>query len=251
MQQRRKANANPDLEQVTYLVRHVNFGSDDGTPSSKFEIDFTCGNRTQARAIFDLVVARTGYKPTRLVLSSQQPVHLPHISALSYEDALPNLSGIPLANKDSAKGVLIDSLKNQPVTVHRGRTSGFKGHATGYGYLAAIPASAKRVFLFHKDKTAIGPATAIKQELVLEVLVGPDSKWYSGKYVNILDNPTSWRFLEGIIAALDQYMVSCPHCIASGLFKSEKCFVEKLVREMNVESKCTRCQRSFFITLFS
>ena len=238
-----------DLAQpALYLIRHVNFGSDDGSPSSKFEIDFSCDDYAQARAIFDLVVGHTKYKPSKLILSHKHTTHLSHVS-VPYKSDLPSLGGFPASTsaQSALGGVLISGLKDQSVTVHRGRTSGFKGTATGYGYLAPIPASAKRVFLFHKDKTGIGPDTAIKSELILEVLIGPESKWYSAKYVKIphLGTPQIiTTLLAGIIETLKNYVVKCPYCI------SKDCFVEKLVREIDVESRCARCHRSFFITLF-
>ena len=258
---------NTKLEQVDYLIRHVNFGSDDGTPSSKFEIDFSCRDYTQARAIFNLVVNRTKYKSSKLVLSYQHPLHLSSITALPYEDtppiySPPKLDGVQYPiSADRVRGVAIDGLKDQSVTVHRGKTGGHKGISTGRGYLAAIPASAKRAFLFHKDESPIGPTTAIKLELVLEVCVGPDNRWYSSKYVEILNDSQSSNesnesiatavFLESLIKELNKYVVDCPHCAHAGMSRSEKCFVEKLVRYMGVESKCIRCHRSFFITLSS
>ena len=151
------------LEQVDYLIRHVNFGSDDGTPSSKFEIDFSCRDYDQARAIFNLVVNRTKYKSSKLVLSYQHPLHLSSIIALHYDDTLPlcstpKLDGVqyPIST-NRVRGVAIDRLKDQSVTVHRGKTGGRKGISTGLGYLAAIPASAKRAFLFHKDESPHRP----------------------------------------------------------------------------------------------
>ena len=241
-----------DLDKALYLIRHVNFGSDDGTPSSKFKIDFSCDDYVQARAIFDLVVSHTKYKPSKLVLSHQHTAHLSHVS-VPYQSDLPNLGGISSAHKDKAGGGFIDGLKNQSVTVHRGRTSGFKGTATGYGYLAPILTSARRVFLFHKDKTSIGPDTAIKSELILEVLVGPDSKWYSAKYIKIPHSGTPQiitALLAGIIKTLKDYVVKCPYCAHDGMSQSQDCFVEKLVRELDVESRCTRCHRSFYVILF-
>ena len=242
-------NEEPD-QPALYLIRHVNFGSDDGTPSSKFEIDFSCDDYAQARVIFNLVVSHTKYKPSKLILSHKHTTHLPQVS-VPYKSGHPNLGGLSLAHTDKAGGSLIGGLKDQSVTVHRGRTSGSKGTATGYGYLAPIPASAKQVFLFHKDKTSIGPDTAMKSELILEVLVGPDSKWYSAKYVQLRGHWESGSpfaalcaLLDGIIETLKQYVVRCPYCT------DKDCFVEKLIREIDVESSCTVCERSFYVTLF-
>ena len=244
--------AQPDKAktEALYLIRHVNFGSDDSTPSSKFEIEFSCSDYIQARAIFDLVVSSTKYKPSKLILSHKHTSHLSQIS-VPYRDGLPSLahlSGFSSAHKDKdkdKKGALIPSLKNQPVTVHRGRTSGSKGTATGYGYLAPVLASAKQVFLFHKDQTSICPDTAIKSELILEVLIGPDRKWCSAKYVELLDYRSQAAILlHGIIETLKQYVVRCPYC------DGKDCFVEKLVREIEVEPRCAVCESSFYVTLF-
>ena len=248
-----------ELEQANYLIRHVDFGSDSNTPSSKFEIDFSCRDYAQARAIFDLVVSRTKYKPSKLVLSCQHPLHLSHLTALSYEDALPSVfgsrsTGFPKdAPGSGVRDVLVERFKNQSVMVHRGRTRGSKGTLTGYGYVAVIPASAKRVFLFHKDKSAIGRTTAVKREVVLEVSIGPDSKWYSGKYVEILESQTESNnsvnaFLNGIIKMLKQYIVDCPYCLNVGMYQSGDCYIEKLVTGVDVESSCIRCHSSFLVT---
>ena len=243
--------------EVSYLVRHVNFGSDDGSPASKFEHEFSCDNYIQARAIFDLIVSLTKYKPSRLILSYQHTAHLPEVS-VSYMGDIYGLLGASPVHKDhkaNAKGVLVDGLKGLPVIVHRGRARGVEGIATGYGYLAPIPTSVKRAFLFHKDESSIGPDTAIKYELMLEVLIGPDNKWFSGKYVEIPDSqvgkqPAIVSLLEGIIETLKQYVVNCPYCIQVGMSRRNDCFVEKLVTEMEVVSSCARCHRSFFVTLF-
>ena len=196
-----------------------------------------------------MVAAYTKYKPSKLILSHKHTDHLPQVS-VPYKGDVHDLLGASPAHKDqkgSAKGAFVDGLKGQSVTVHRGRTSGFKGTATGYGYLASIPTTAKRVFLFRNDETRIGPDTAMKYELMLEVMVGPDSKWYSGKYVDLLDYQSKTAvLLDGIIETLKQYVVKCPYCAS----QSNDCFVEKLVREIEVESSCTKCRRSFFVTLF-
>lgn len=232
-----------ELTESKYFIRHVNFGNDDGTPSSKFEIPFSCFDYSQAREILDLVVERTGYKSTKLVLSSKSPQHLPHITELSYEDAAPDLVGgaRQLPTKEGG-GVLIRQFVDKSVIVWRGRIHGSNGISSGQGYITLIPTSDKRIFLFDKEKSPIGSANAGKLELILEVNVMGDSKWISGKYVNF-QNTSSMVFLKGLLELFKHFEVHCPQC-------QNSCYVERLVRELEDEIYCGSCKNKFYAALF-
>ena len=231
-----------ELAKAEYVIEHINYGSDDGTLSSKFRIDFLSFSYPQAKEIFDLVVERSGYKRSKLILKYNLPIYLPHISELRYEDALPIARKV-LTNGDRGSRVLIERFKEKKAQAFSGRIRGEIGHATGRAYITCIPDSAHRIFASDEEKMPVGKQTAIKTEMILEVnFPGGDFRWAPAKKLEFKDRETE-AFRKGIVEILGQFIVSCPYC-------SVDVYVEELGTRMKDAHSCGACQRLFYVVLF-
>jgi len=239
-----------------YAIQHVNYGSDDGSPSSKFIVKFDSPSYEIARKAMDAIVSNTPYRKSRLLLLHLNPQSDEHIPGNGDRDYGPNSPfRIPPPEAKRKHNHYIKHFTNQqamvsPSSIGSGRYIGRKCKVTGCAYLSPRIKTIRKVFLFDEKWGGLGQQTSIRYDLIVEIKMKGttrDKVWIAAHALRFQE-PEADAMRLGLMEMIARKVVNCPHCKAEIFTQDHSLGVAGMKSNSREEHiRCYVCAKKFLM----
>ena len=239
-----------------YAIQHVNYGSGDDTPSSKFNVEFDSPSYEIARKAMDAIVSNTPYRKSRLLLLHLNPQDNEHTPGSDDRDYGPNSSfRIPPSEEKRKHNHYIKHFTNQqamvsPSSIGSGRYIGRKCKVTGCAYLSPRIKTIRKVHLFDEKWGGLGQQTSIRYDLIVEIKMKGttrDKVWIAASALRFKE-PAADAMRLGLMEMISRKVVNCPYC-KSEVFTQDHSLGVAGMKSTNREEhiRCYVCAEKFLM----
>ncbi len=244
------------VQMSRYAIQHVNYGSDDGSPSSKFIVKFDSPSYEIARKAMDAIVSTTPYRKSRLLLLHLDPQADEHIPGSEDREYGPNSPfQIPPPEVKRKHNHYINHFTNKqavvsPSSIGSGRYIGRKCRVTGCAYLSPRIKTIRRIALFSEEWEGLGHQTSIRYDLIVEIKMKGttrDKVWIAAHALRFKE-PEADAMRLGLMEMIARKVVNCPYC-KSEIFTQDHSMGVSGMKSGNREEhiRCYVCTKKFLM----